>query len=150
MGAFDDVANITIPDPTDPIAAEAFRKKWNWEAHESVTVKGSVTVADQEYVSNKYIRATKNGDTEMQAGTGRYALLDRMIIDWSLLRNNMRVPVSAANIRQLPANYSNPILERVDQLAAAMTEEEQEDFLPFVNGHIEESSNLANLSLLKS
>jgi hypothetical protein len=147
MGAFDDVPPITIPDPTDAVGAELFRRKWNWEPHEQVLLKGNVTVADQEYVSNKYMKSGKKGDMEMQAGTGRYALLDRMILDWSLMRNGTRVLVTPQSIRQLPANYSNPILERLDDLAAAMTEEEQEDFLDSASGHTEINSELVRLHL---
>ncbi len=147
MGAFDDKAPITIPDPNDAVAADTFRKKWGWEPHEQILLKGSVTVADQEYVSNHYVKTSKKGDMETTAGTGRYALLDRMIMDWSLSRNGTRVPVTPASIRQLPANYSNPILEALDKMAAAMTEEEQEDFLDSANGHIEVSSELVRLPL---
>jgi hypothetical protein len=44
-------------------------------------------------------------------------------------------------------NYSSPILERCDELAQTMTEEEQTDFFPSANGHTEENSVEANLSL---
>jgi hypothetical protein len=145
MGAFDDVAPLVIPDPNDETAATAFRRKWGWEPHEQIMLKGSITVADQEYVSNKYVKSNKKGDMETTAGTGRYALLDRMILDWSFLRNGQRVPVNPANIRQLPANYSNPILEALDKMAAAMTEEDQEDFLGSANGRTEVSSSLVSL-----
>jgi hypothetical protein len=147
MGAFDDVEPIILPDPNNTTASDAFRRKWGWEQHEQVLLKGIVTVADQEYVNNHYVKSSKQGDMQMQAGTGRYALLDRMIIDWTFLRHGQKVPVTPANIRQLPANYSNPILERLDQLASAMSEEEQEDFLDSVNGHIEVSSNMAKVRL---
>lgn len=145
MGAFDDKAPITIPDPNDTTAADAFRRKWGWEPHEQILIKGSVTVSDQEYVSNHYVKTGKKGDMETTAGTGRYALLDRMIMDWSLSRNGQRVAVTPANIRQLPANYSNPVLEACDKMAAAMTEEDQEDFLGSANGHTEVSSSLVTL-----
>ncbi len=145
MGAFDDVAPITIPDPLDPAAAATFRKNWGWEEHEQVLVKGTVTVADQEYANNKYFISGKNGDMEMMAGAGRYAILDRMIMDWTLLRNGNRVPVIPANIKMLPANYSTPILERLDEMTRAMKEAEQEDFLDSANGHIEVSSELVKM-----
>lgn len=149
MGAFDDRANITIPDPIDPEIAARFRKTWGWDPHEQVMIKGIVTVADQEYVSNRYVRSAKNGDMEMQAGTGRYALLDRMILDWTFLRNNQKMPVSPHSIRQLPVNYSNPILERIDQLSATMTEQDQDDFLNSANEHISENSELSLVKLLQ-
>ncbi len=150
MGAFDDVANIVIPDPSDAEAAALFRRKWRWEAHEQALIKGTVTVADQEYVTNQYGQSGKKGNVEVQMGKGRFALLDRMIQDWTFVQNGQKVPVNYSNIRRLPANYSNAILEVIDGLATAMTEEEQEAFLDSANGHTVESSSLTSLSLLKS
>jgi hypothetical protein len=150
MGAFDDVADITLPDPSDPEGAAAFRKKWGWEAHEVVLIKGTIEVADQEYVTNLTAKAGKRGgDIQLQAGTGRFALLDRMIRDWHFLRNGQKVPVTRENIRRLPANYANPILEAIDKIANGMTEEEQEDFLAYANGHIVDSFEQTSPSLLK-
>ena len=136
MGAFDEKAPITIPELGDIDAAKRFRAQWGWDEHEQVLLKGTVTVADQEYVSNRYIKSDKKGDMEMQAGTGRYALLDRMILDWTFHRNGQKVRVTPEAIRQLPVNYSNPILERIDLLSSTMTEQEQEDFLDSQNEHI--------------
>lgn len=149
MGAFDVVNNITIPDPSDPTAAATFRKKWKWEDHETVMIKGSVSVADQEYVTNKYGNAGKRGEVEYRMGNGRFALLDRMIIDWTLLINGMKAPINTQTIRMLPANYSAPILEEIDKLMLAMTDEEQESFLANASGHIVDASNGTNLSLMK-
>lgn len=147
MGAFDDVDQIILPDPSSPEAAAAFRRKWGWDEHEQVLLKGTITVADQKYISNEYLKSSKNGDMQMQAGNGRYALLNRMIVNWSFTRNGTQIPLTPANIDRLPANYSNPILERLDQLSATMTEEEQEDFLLSANGHSEVSSDLVKLPL---
>jgi len=140
MGAFDEKQPIILPDPEQPEESAAFRRKWGWETHEQVLLKPTVTVADQIFVSNQTVRSKKNGEMEMFAGVGRYAILERMIINWTFLRNGQRVPVTPQNIQQLPANYSNPILEKLDQMAAAMTEEEQQDFLTSANGHIEANS----------
>lgn len=150
MGAFDEKAPIILPDPSDPIEAAKFRKKWSWEEHEQVLIKGIIDVSDQEYVTNLTAKSGKKGEVELQAGTGRYALLDRMILNWTLLQNGQRVPVNKQNIRRLPANYANPILEAIDNIAAGMTEEEQEDFLPSVNGHISDDFEKANLYLQSS
>lgn len=148
MGAFDDVDNIVLPDPNDSVAADAFRKQWGWELHEQVMLRGTVTVADQKFITNAYLQSTKGGDAQMRAGDGRYALLNRMIISWSFTRNGQQIPLTPANIDKLPANYSNPILERLDKLAAAMNEQEQQDFLTSANGHTVESSNLVSLPLM--
>lgn len=150
MGAFEDKSPYTLPDPSDPEAAAAFRKKWRWEAHEAVLIKANATVADQEYVSDHYGAVNKKGDIEVQMGRGRYAILDRMILDWSFLYNGQKVPVTPVNIRRLPANYSTPILEFIDSLTTAMTEDEQESFLNYANGHIEGSLELMNNSQQKS
>lgn len=156
MGAFDEVPDITIPDPTSPEAEAAFRRKWGWEAHEQVLIKGTVTVADQEYITNHYGKSGRRGDIEVQMGAGRYAILDRMIRNWTFLygqgsaKQGQRVPVSPENIRRLPANYSNPVLEVIDKLARTMTEEEQDDFLRSANGHIVDASDPTNLPLLRS
>jgi hypothetical protein len=142
MGAFDDVSPITIP------RSDEERKRWGWEPHEQVVLKGSITVADQEYVTDHYGKSGKGGGIEMQMGKGRFAILDRVIMSWTFLRNGQPVPVNTHSIRQLPATYSNPILEIIDSLAQTMTQEEQESFLTSANGHIVESSSEAKLSLM--
>lgn len=139
MGAFDEKQPIILPDPENVEESAAFRRKWGWEPNEQVLLKPTVTVADQIYVSNQTIRSKKNGEMEMFAGVGRYAILERMIINWTFVKNGQRVPVSASTIQQLPANYANPILEKLDAMAAAMTEEEQQSFLTPANEHISES-----------
>jgi len=151
MGAFDEVAHITIPDPADPDAAAAFRRKWHWEPHEVVLIKGTVTVADQAYVTNQYGEASKKkkGDIEYTMGNGRFAILDRMIVDWTLLYQGNKAPITPAFIRKLPANYANPVLDIIDTLTVAMTEEEQDNFLNSANGHIVDASTSTNLSLTK-
>lgn len=149
MGAFDTVQNIIIPDPSDAAAASTFRKKWKWEDHETILIKGCVSVADQEYVTNKYGNAGKRGEVEYRMGNGRFALLDRMIVDWTLLINGMKAPINTQTIRMLPANYSTPVLEEIDKLMVAMSEEEQDNFLANASGHIVDASNGTSLSLMK-
>jgi hypothetical protein len=129
MGAFDQVANITVPDDEgDPIGARLFRKKWGWDAHEVVIMRGSFSAGDQEAVGNASMQADKKGNISFQGGSGRIKLLERMIVDWTLAQNGRKVEVTPQAIKRLPANYSNPLLEKCDELASAMTEEEQDDF----------------------
>jgi len=136
MGAFDQVANIVVPnDEGDPVGAKIFRKKWGWDAHELVILRGSFSAGDQEAVGNAATTTDKKGNPTFQAGSGRLKLLERMIVDWTLAVNGRKVDVTPQAIRRLPANYSNPLLERCDELAQAMTEEEQEDFFASANGH---------------
>lgn len=147
MGAFDDISNITLPDPGQPDEAAAFRKKNKWEAHEQVILKGAYTIYEQEIVGNgSSVTDPKKGVT-FQMGTGRVKLMQAMIVGWTFTRNGHTIPVTLESIRKLPVNYSGPILEKCDELAQTMTEEEQTDFFPSANGHTEENSVEANLSL---
>ena len=150
MGAFDTTPNITIPDDeADPIAAAAFRRKWGWDAHEIVIIRGSFSAGDQEAVGNAAMTMDKKGNAKYQAGTGRLALLQRMIEDWTLSAGGRKVPVTPEAIRRLKSNYTTPILEKCDELAQGMTEEEQEDFFGAANGHISENFAETKLSLMQ-
>lgn len=150
MGAFDTVPNIVIPDDeADPIAAAAFRKKWGWERHEQVIMRGSFSAGDQEAVGNAAMTTDKKGNMSYQAGTGRLMLLSRMIVDWTFTAGGRKVSVTPEAIRRLKSNYTTPLLEKCDELAAGMTEEEQEDFFGSANGHISENLVETNLSLLQ-
>lgn len=154
MGAFDDIAPIILPDPNDPEAAQAFRDKWKWDAHEQVILRGSYTAADMEAVTNASVLSnpgSKAGRMTFLGGTGRIKLMERMILNWTFARNGQTVPVSSNTIRQLPANYQTPILEKCDELAqlALDTEESQQDFLTSANGHTEDNFGQANLSLMR-
>src|SRR5690348_739190 len=121
MGAFDDIQNITIPNPHDPQAAEIFRKKWKWDEHEQVLIKGEITVEDEEYVTDQYGRMDfKKQNVEVSMGKGRFAILDKMIIGWTLMRNGNPMPLTKNNIRKLPHRYSTPILEEIDKMSAEM------------------------------
>src|SRR5258708_7838032 len=133
MGAFDVVANITIPNPDDTAASEAFRKKWKWEAHEQIIIKGQFTTADQETMENASSAIKGKGskrDVQLRTGSARRKLLEVMIIDWTLSSNGRKVEVSPENVGRLPANYRTPVLEACDEIAMTMDEDEQEDFLP--------------------
>jgi hypothetical protein len=140
MGAFDDFSPVTIPE------SEEQRKRWGWEPHEQVVLKGSMDIADQEYTANQMGALKKDKSLEIRMGTGRFSLLDRMILSWTFTRNGKAVPLSQANIRKLPSRYSTPILEAIDRIVAPMSEEEQTDFLDSANGRIVESSGSESLS----
>src|SRR5215469_6875566 len=128
MGAFDIVSNIVIPDDSNPDEAAAFRKRWKWEAHEQVIIKGAYTAADQEKVENAAAtvkRGEKNRrEMDLQSGTARRMLLETMIVDWTFARDGRKVSVSRETIGLLPAHYRTPILEKIDELTEGMSEEE--------------------------
>lgn len=140
MGAFDETPPITLP------RSEEERQKWGWEPHEQVILKGRMSVADQKYTANKTGKANKKGEVEFEMGTGRFALLERMIISWTFrYPNGQPVSLNALTIDQLPSTYSTPILSVIDEVVSGMTQEEQEDFLPSVNGHIVDGSSSTSL-----
>jgi len=141
MGAFDVVPNLVIPDPDNAQAAAEFRRKWRWEAHEQVIMRGSFTAGDQEAIGNAASSTDRRGDVSYNAGTGRLKLLECMIVDWTLAVDGRKVEVTPGAIKRLPANYSLPLLEKCDELATAMSEEEQEDFFASANGHSSAASN---------
>jgi len=150
MGAFDVIPNITIPDPDNAEAAASFRKTWGWEPHEQVIMKGTLTAADQEVVGNASSSADKKGNIETRLGSGKLIMLTRMIVDWTFAVQGRKVEVRPDTIRLLPANYIRPLLEKCDELAAGMTEEEQKDFFDSANGHSKESSIAMSTSLSPS
>jgi hypothetical protein len=152
MGAFDGIPNILVPnDELDPDAAKAFRKKWKWDAHEMVIMRGAFSAGDQEAVGNAATKTTgKKNEVAYVGGTGQMKMLERMILDWTLTDHGRKVEVTPGAIRRLPANYSNPLLEMCDELATAMTEEEQADFFGSANGSISKKISETNLSLMKS
>src|SRR6266851_2134354 len=137
MGAFDVARPITIPDDSKPEEAAAFRKKWRWEAYEQITIKGAFTGVEQEAVdnaSNAIKGKGKNRDIDVRVGTARNKLLEVMIVGWTFAINGRPVEVTDRSILKLPANYRKPILEKCDEIAQTMDEEEEEGFLPSANG----------------
>jgi hypothetical protein len=143
MGAFDEKPNILIPDDDrDVAAAQAFRAKWGWDAHEQIVVRGTFTAADQEQMENASSTLKGKGrhrNIEMKTGSARRTLLERMIVNWTLTRNGQIIPVTPEAIGKLPANYRKPVLEACDDIAMTMDEEEQDDFLTSANGLSTES-----------
>ena len=163
MGAFDEIANILVPDPDKP-ASEEFRKqhgedateeqeflkKWKWDRGEQVIMRGAFTAADHEAVENASSPSAeaqsgkKVKEVEARVGTGHIKLLERMIVDWTFAQHGRKVSVSPQSIKRLPSNYMIPLLEKCDEIAVAgMDEEAQKDFLPGANGLTKESSTMA-------
>lgn len=141
MGAFDDFPPVTIPRSEDE------RKKWGWETHEQVLLKGCMDVSDQKFTANKMGKMGKNSEMEVQMGEGRYALLERMILSWTFTKNGQMVALSPANIGRLPSSYSTPILAVIDEITSGMSEVEQEAFLDSANGPMVDGSISTNTPL---
>lgn len=151
MGAFDDTGTVVVPDPESPEDAAAFRKRWKWEAHEQVILKGTYTTADQESVENASsgMKGTgKQAALDVRLGSSRRRLLEVMILDWTLARNGMKVEVTKEAIGRLPANYRDPILSAIDTIASGMSEDEQQLFTSGANGHTRANSDETSRSLM--
>lgn len=129
MAAFDDISPITLPRNEDE------RKRWGWEPHEQVVIRGVYTAADAEAVGNSSASTGKDG-VVFQLGTARIKLMERLIQSWTFTRNGLPVPVSLDAIRRLPGTYQTPILDVCDSLSQVMPAQEQEDFLPSASEHI--------------
>lgn len=146
MGAFDVVGNVEVPDDNNPDEAVRFRKKWKWEPHEKVIMRGTFLAADHEAVQNAMSPSTPVNQGKQvkelgsRIGSGQVEMLHRMIVDWTLSSNGRKVEVTPQAIRRLPSNYMTPLLEKCDEIAATLTEEEQEDFLPGVSEPTQASS----------
>jgi hypothetical protein len=159
MGAFDVIANITVPDPSggpasaayrekhgqEATAEQEFRAKWGWEPHEQVIMRGAFTAGDHEAVQNATSPMTpvQQGKqvTELGArmGTGQMTMLERMVLDWTFTSGGRKVEVTPDMIRRLPSTYLTPLLEKCAEIAVAMTPEQQKAFLPSANGHTKEN-----------
>lgn len=156
MGAFDVIPNILLPNPDKPEEAAAFRAKWRWEVHEQIILKGQFTASDQEAMSNVANHIKRNGDDpddaeiETHTGSARLKLLELMIVDWSLAVNGRKVEVRPEMIKRLPTNYTVPILEICDRLAAGLSPREKKSLPPNANGHMKESSAEESQHLLRS
>jgi hypothetical protein len=156
MGAFDVIPNITLPDPDKPEEEKAFRAKWRWEAHEQVILKGVFTAGDQEAMTNVANSVKKIGDdpddaeVEVLSGSARLKLLELMIVDWTLRDGNRKAKVGLAMIKRLPTNYTVPILEVCDRMAAGLSKKEKKSLPTSANGHSPETSVEENQPLLQS
>jgi hypothetical protein len=142
MGAFSKRRqNIVIPDPDDAKGSATFREKWGWEPHEQIIIRSVFTEGAREAIGNASTQVDGDGNVAILAGTGRTAMLEQMILSWTLTDDSgLPVPVTAESIRALPAEYSTPVLEECDRLATGMGKVAQKRFLASANGHSSENS----------
>jgi hypothetical protein len=145
MGAFDKAKDILVPNDEKPEEAAAFRKKWGWEPHEQIIMRGKMTAGIQEEISNASTVIGADNTAVIQTGSGRMTMLEHMIVRWTLTRGGGLVDVNVDTIRELPMAYTTPLFEVCDELAkGVMSEEQQKTFLHSANGHTK-----ANLGVVK-
>ena len=150
MGAFDRAKEILVPNDDSSelaseeylkkhpgaTAAQEFREKWGWEPHEQITLRGKLTAGMQEEITNASSGVGPDNTFALLSGSGRNVMLEQMIVRWTLARNGNVVDVNLDTIRELPTEYTIPLLEICDKLATrVMNEEQQKSFLPSANGH---------------
>src|SRR5258708_1115725 len=145
MGAFSKKRNVLVPNDEDPKAATEFRKKWGWEAHEQVVLQGKFSAGLQEEIGNIATQMDDEGKPFLVAGTARFTMLEQMIVSWTLTDDaGHPMEASLANIRELDADYTTPLLEECDKLAKrGMSKDAQKSFLRTANGPMKVSSTTA-------
>lgn len=111
-----------------------------WDAHETVTVRTIVTVADEIWVKNQFLKIQQTGkkkfgrggirhagaDVEMQSqlGAANCLWVYRMLKSWTFTKNNQPVAVSLEAVKQLRQDYLDYIYEQI--MAAQPKDEETE------------------------
>ena len=152
MGAFSKKRkNIVIPDPDDTKGSAEFREKWGWEPHEQIMIRSVFSQGVSESIGNASTQVDGEGNITLLAGTGRTSMLENMIVGWTLTDDDgVPVSVTPENIRELPPEYSTPVLEMCDKLATGMSKVEQKRFLGSVKGRFQANSDGAKQRLLRS
>ena len=88
-----------------------------FEDNQWVDLKQELTQADEDYISNKMMRAegmaasVKETKAEIVMDFGKQALLERSIVAWSF-----DVPVTPENISSLRKKYRVKVLQEADRL----------------------------------
>lgn len=140
MGAFSTRPDIVIKDQP------------GWEDGEYITIKGVVEAGDMEAITTPTV-TDASGRQQLRSRLSVVAALQCMIVDWMLKGdNNAVVPLyegSGRNkrkrteiIAKLPQEYMAPVMFAIGKLVRESQVEDQEDFLPGVNGHSEAISSL--------
>lgn len=128
MGAFDtNDGIITIHNP-------------KWDAHETVTVRTIVTVADEIWVKNQFLKIQQTGkkkaarggiqqtdasvEMQSQLGAANCLWVFRMLKSWTFTKGGQPVPVSLEACKQLRQDYLDYIYE---QIMAAQPKDEEEE-----------------------
>ena len=133
MGAFTTKDDIVIKD------------KPGWEDGEYITIKGVVEAGDVDVMSASIAQMDANGQPQVSSKTSMVASLQCMIVDWMLMADNkQQVPlyegIGRAKrkrldvIAKLPQAYMGPVMEAIGKLMQESQVEDQDGFLPGVNG----------------
>ncbi len=120
-----------------------------WENHETVTIRVTPTLEDEEWVNNQVARMitpnkgarNKGIAIESNMGATRRLWIERMIVNWTFTKNGMSVPVSRNAIRQLPTPYADFIYEKLMEYQPELDEEEEDDFFGGASTPIVESDH---------
>lgn len=107
-----------------------------WEPHETVTIRVTPTLEDEEWVNNQVARMitpTKGARNrgiaiESNMGATRRLWIERMIVAWTFTKGGAPVPVTRAAIRQLPTPYADFVYNELMKYQPDLDEEEEEDF----------------------
>lgn len=93
MGAFDNV-NRTITIPRTPEEGKA----WEWDSHESVTLRFVATAYDESWVTNHMMRMVMTqkeqgtqADVDSNVGAAKILWICRMLVSWTFTQNGMPV-----------------------------------------------------------
>jgi hypothetical protein len=133
MGAFTTKPDIVIKD------------KPGWEDGEYITIKGVVEAGDVDVMSASIAQMDANGQPQVSSKTSMVASLQCMIVDWMLMGDNkQQVPLFEGMgrarrkrldvIAKLPQAYMGPVMVAIGELMGESQVEDQDGFLPGVNG----------------
>src|SRR5258706_177666 len=105
MAAFGRKNEITIPgSPEEGVA-------WGWEPHETVTIKGKLTVEDVE-------SALESSSSAINNSKNLSSTIETMVVDWHLTDDNHNIiPKTKQSIAKLPSDYFVPIMEAIDKVS---------------------------------
>ena len=107
MAAFTRADEVTIPRSPDEGV------KWGWEAHETVSLKGTFTIGDAEASSTLSVSKGESGP-QVNGTPAIVATMYRMITRWNLTDDQNRVAeLNLNNISLLPMRYFNPIIDEI-------------------------------------
>lgn len=121
-----------------------------WLPHSHVEIREDLLAEDQEWISNQSSRVVNAGTpgarVESSLGSASVLLVRRMVVQGvvAVRRSGGRIktvqlPSEAGKLLSFDLEY---IVTQIGKYNEPMTEDEQSDFLPSVNGHVGETSEM--------